>query len=104
MKLMYNVTISIDSAVEEKWKEWMISTHIPDVMSTGKFLHYSMQKVLAGDPDEGVTYAVHYVAASRELYDKYQQEDAQRLKADHQRIFGGYFAAFRTLMEVVSHS
>ena len=104
MKLMYNVTISIDPAVEKQWTSWMIDNHIPDVMSTGKFLNYSMQKVLAGNPKEGITYAIQYVAASREIYEKYQQEDAPKLQAEHDKKFRGYYGAFRTLMEIVSHS
>jgi len=104
MKLMYNVTVSIDPSIEEIWKQWMIEKHIPDVISTGKFLSYSMQKVLAGNPDEGVSYAIQYIAPNREAFDKYQQEDAQKLQEEHQQKFGGHYGAFRTLMEIISHS
>lgn len=101
---MYNVTVSIDPTIEEDWKKWMVDFHIPDVMATGKFLSYSMQKVLAGNPEEGVTYAIQYIASSREMYDKYQQEDAPKLQQEHQVRYDGKYGAFRTLMEIVSHS
>jgi len=104
MKILYNVTVSIAEQVETDWKNWMLQTHIPDVMSTGKFLNYSMQKVIDVENEMGVTYAIQYIAPDRETYDKYQQEDAPRLQQDHQQRYNGYFGAFRTLMEIISHS
>lgn len=105
MKLLYNVTISIDKKVEDDWREWMTNVHIPDVMSTGRFLSYSMQKVLGSEPEDmGVTYAVQYVAPNEESYNLYQQEDAPKLQAAHHKRYNGYYGAFRTLMEIVSHS
>ena len=36
--ILYNVTISIDTSVEEDWLQWMKEIHIPDVMNTGLFI------------------------------------------------------------------
>ena len=33
--ILYNVTVNIDTDVEEDWIEWMKETHIPEVMKTG---------------------------------------------------------------------
>lgn len=104
MKLLYNVTISIDQKVEEDWKKWMMEVHIPDVMSSGKFISYSLHKVLGTEKDLGVTYAVQYIAPNQQTYDQYQQEDAPKLQAAHHKRYNGYYGAFRTLMQIISHS
>ena len=37
MKVIYNVTVSIDYGASARWLDWMKRTHIPDVMKTGMF-------------------------------------------------------------------
>lgn len=104
MKLMYNVTVSIDHNVETEWVDWMTKVHIPDVMATGKFLSYSMQKIIGGENETGITYAIQYVAPDMATFEEYQRHDAPELQKDHTQRYQGKFAAFRTLMHVVSHS
>jgi len=84
MKILYNITVIVDDSVTEDWKRWMIDVHIPDVMATGAFETYQMQKVL------------------REEYERYQMQHAPRLQEDHTKRYQGKFGAFRTLMEVIS--
>ena len=82
----------------------MIDKHIPDVMNTGMFLSYSLQKVLGSETTDSVTYAVQYLGDSMESYEIYQATYAKNLQAEHQVKFEGKFAAFRSLMSVISHS
>jgi hypothetical protein len=98
--IVYNVTINIDHDAHGSWVEWMKEVHIPDVMATGYFLESRMLRVLAED-EGGITYAVQYTAADMEHYERYRDEHAARLQAAAQESFGGRFAAFRTLLEVV---
>jgi len=98
---MYNVTIAIDPRVEQEWVQWMIKSHIPDVIATGSFLSHSMQKVLSGDEDAGITYAIQYVAPDMATFEQYQVQHAARLQQLHKEKYEGQYAAFRTLMEIV---
>jgi len=102
MKILYNVTVIIDDSVLEDWKQWMIEIHIPDVMSTGAFETYQMQKVLTEGSEGGTTFAIQYLAPSREEFERYEIQHASRLQEDHQKRYNGKFGAFRTLMEVIS--
>lgn len=104
MKIMYNVTVAIDPQIEQDWVKWMIDVHIPDVLSTGKFLSHSMQKVLGSDQEAGITYAIQYVAPDMQTFQSYQTNDAEKLQAKHKAKYDGMYAAFRTLMQVVSDS
>jgi hypothetical protein len=101
--IVYNVTINVDTDVHEQWLRWMKETHIPDVMATGLFLDSRMFKVLADD-EGGITYAVQYTCADLSTYERYRDEHASRLQAETQKHYGGKFAAFRTLLEVMHTS
>ncbi len=98
--ILYNVTVNIDHEVEQEWLQWMKDVHIPEVMSTGKFVSSHMFKVLADDQG-GTTYAIQYSCASMEHYELYREEHASRLQAETQNKFGGRYVAFRTLLEAV---
>ena len=97
--ILYNVTVNIDTDVEQEWLEWMKEIHIPEVMATGLFLESRMFRVLADD-DGGITYAVQYACADMAHYERYRDEHAPRLQAKTQERYGGKFAAFRTLLEL----
>lgn len=98
--IIYNVTLSVDTDVHEEWLHWMQHTHIPDVMATGLMLDARLCRVLAED-EGGVTYAVQYTCADMATYERYRDQHALRLQAETQKHYGGKFAAFRTLLEVL---
>ena len=98
--IVYNVTINIDHGVHDEWVEWMRREHIPQVMATGSFLEHRMARVLADD-EGGVTYAVQYTCADMATYERYREEHAPGLQQATEARYGGRYAAFRTLLEVL---
>ncbi len=101
MPVLYNVTIIIDHSVHDEWTAWMQNTHIPEVMATGKFTSWKMLKILEDHNPDGVTYAIQYTAPDLSSYLEYQNEHAPGLQQKTQALYGGKFAAFRTLLEEV---
>lgn len=100
--LIYNVTINIDDTVHEQWLEWMKDKHVPDMLATGKFTHAKMVKVLVEEDMGGITYSIQYTTKNRSTLEAYYKKDADRLRADAQKMFPNKFVAFRTELEVVS--
>jgi len=98
--IIYSVTINIDDDVQQDWLRWMKEVHIPDVMSTGLFVENRLLKLLNVD-DEGTTYSIQYMLKNMEDYERYRQEHAPRLQAEHTQRYRDKFVAFRTLLEVV---
>jgi hypothetical protein len=99
-KVLYNVTISIDAYIESDWLEWMKKVHIPDVMKTGFFTENRICRV--HDYEEGgLTYAIQYVAKSMEDLETYRRDFSPGLQQEHTARYGGKFAAFRTVLEIV---
>jgi hypothetical protein len=96
--IIYNVTVNVEDAAHDAWLEWMKSTHIPDVVSTGCFMHGKIFRILV-EEQLGVSYSVQYSANSMEDVDRYLETFAQKLRQDAHDKFGGKFTAFRTLLE-----
>lgn len=103
-KILYNVTVNIDHNVNEEWVAWMRSTHIPDVMATGKFLTYQFQKIVETENETGATYSIQYLAADMQTFNEYQKDYSEALQAKHAEKYKGRYGAFRTLMEVIEMS
>lgn len=98
--ILYNVTINVDDSVAEEWLDWMKTVHIPDVMATGMFVENRICRIEAFE-EGGKSYAIQYLAPSREHYDRYQAEFAEKLQEDHTKRYQGKFAAFRTILDVI---
>lgn len=99
MQIIYNVTVNIDLNVHEEWVSWMKEVHIKDMMETGLFLEARFSRILA-EEDGGKSYSIQYLCRDMETLQKYEEEFAPKLQADHSSRFAGKFAAFRTLLRV----
>jgi len=99
--IIYNVTINIETIIEQEWLVWMQEEHIPNMLKTGKFVKALMTKVLVEEEMGGVTYSIQYGCPSKEVLQSYYDQDAERLRSESNR-FAGKFVAFRTELEVIS--
>lgn len=97
---IYNVTVNIADDVHQQWVKWMKEKHIPDLMKTGCFIDSQMVKVLYVE-DEGHTFSTQYKFLEMADIEKYQKEFAPALQAEHKKIFGDKYTAFRTLLQII---
>lgn len=102
--LIYNVTVTIDAAIEKEWSEWMRQTHIPDVMITGMFLSFRMGRLLSHEHVESEIYTIQYLVKDMAHLQKYLEEFASALQQQHKDRFDGKYAVFRTVMELVDQN
>ena len=88
--IIYSVTVIIKKDVESDWLKWMKEVHVPDVMNTGYFLDWQMQKlILPEDANDEITYVINYHAQSFEKYQRYIEKEAPRLRNEHNEKFRG---------------
>lgn len=100
--IQYNVTVTLATDLEQSWLQWMLNTHIPQVMATGCFIENRIGKLLQPEPEEGsVTYSFQYLAKNLEALNTYQQMHAPALQADHKNRYEGKFVAFRSVMQII---
>ena len=91
--ILYNVTISIDAAVEKEWLQWMKEIHIPDVMNTGFFIDNKICRIHA-EEEGGKSYSIQYLAKSWNEYNQYQDQFALKLQQEHTHKFSGKLPLF----------
>lgn len=101
MKIIYNVTIIIDHSCHDEWLEWMKEIHIPEVLSTGKFMDNKILKIMEDHNPDGITYGIQYTCKNLETFQDYEQNHAPALRKKTEEKFGGKYGAFRTLLEVI---
>jgi hypothetical protein len=102
--LLYNVTVTIELSVHEDWLHWMRQTHIPDVMSTGMFLSYRLNKMLGHEHEDAEVYTVQYLVKDMPHLVQYNNEFAPEMQAKVKERYDGKYVVFRTVMEVVDHN
>ena len=99
-KVLYNVTVVVDPSIHDEWKQWMIQNHIPDMMATGCFTEYKMSLILGSEAENGLNYAIQYVAPSMDVFLKYRDQYSTSLQKEHQIRYKDRYASFRTVMEI----
>jgi hypothetical protein len=102
-RVLYNVTCSVDPEIHEEWLDWMMFSHIPDVMKTGLFLENRICRIREYE-ENGVTYAIQYTCRSQHDLDRYMRDYAPALQQHHTQKYGDRVAAFRTVLEIVHES
>ncbi len=99
--IIYNVTVRVEHSIANDWLCWLKTEHIPDMISTGCFTHATILYLLELDDAEGITYAVQYHAATKDLYDRYIRQFSEKMRKSGFDKWGNQFIAFRSVMEVV---
>ena len=99
--IIYNVTIKVDNDVADAWVKWMKTEHMADLMNTGLFVDSRLCRLLEQDEGEGITYTAQYFMENIDSYNEYIDNHSQIMREKGFKHFGGKFAAFRTVMEVI---
>ena len=103
-KQLYNVTVLVEHARSEEWLSYMTKEHILDVMNTGCFESFKLNRLKFVDENDGLSFAVQYIAHSEKKLQEYMGQHAPALQKDHQERFGESALAFRTIMEILHES
>ncbi len=99
--IIYNVTLKVDNSIAGEWVRWMKTEHMNDLMKTGLFTDCRLCHLLGQDETEGITYSAQYFCESMEQYNNYIEKFADRMREQGNKLFGGKFIAFRTVMEII---
>ncbi|UII28708.1 DUF4286 family protein [Fulvivirga maritima] len=99
--VLYNVTIGIDSDVEQEWLAWMKTTYIPTVMATGLFKDCQIFKVLGQDEEASVSYSFQYFTESVDKVVDYLDNHAPTIVQLLHKNYKDKHVAFRTLLQQV---
>jgi hypothetical protein len=98
---IYNVTVVVDTSIEEKWKQWIVNKHITEVMDTGMFRSYLFTQVFPEQEQDNPSYSIQYRAADLESIKLYMQMYGPELRKKSENAWGTHALAFRTILEVI---
>jgi hypothetical protein len=100
--IVYSVTCLVEDSIRAEWLEWMKSTHLPEVMATGKFISNEMFQIDPhGSADTGTSYNIQYKLEKRSDLQEYSVDFGPALKAKTVAKYGDKVIAFRTILESV---
>jgi hypothetical protein len=98
--IIFNDTIIIEEATNDRWLAWMKDFYIPEVMATGHFKSYEILNII-DSPNEGITYCVQYRAETLGDFNQFYSKHLHRLQELHNQEFENQFVIFNTLMQTV---
>ena len=99
---IYNVTVNIETSIEQEWLNWMEYEHIPKMLATGKFFEAKMCQVMV-EEEIGITYSIQYTTEDKETLERYYNENADALRQEAITLFGSKLVSFRSELRVVNH-
>ena len=99
--IVHNITVKVDPAIGEQWKQWQVNEYIPAVMSTSLFTEYRFYKLLGEHEEGGSTYVIQFFANTAAQLNEYLEKHAPHFKEIALEKWGNQFIAFRTTMETV---
>jgi len=101
--IVYNVTCVVDEQIESDWLEWMLTEHIPEVLSTQHFTESKILKILnLTEEKHEISYAIQYSCNSIEQLTQYREKHGPSLQQKTIVKFGDKFIAFRTVLEEIA--
>ena len=98
---IYNITTNIDESIHDSWIDWMKEHHIPKILKIGKFDKALMTQVLVKEEMGGITYSIQFTGDSKEILQKYFENEEQKLLNEGQKLYGNKMGAFTTVMKIV---
>ncbi len=94
--LIYQVDLFIDAEVAASFDAWL-ARHVDEMLAISGFISAEILADTEGPNDGVVKRTVQYRVSSREALDHYLAHDAERMRGEGQRMFGGYFKATRKI-------
>ena len=96
-KILYCVWSKVPPELEKSWANYIDHTHIPDLLKTGHFDIAHRLKVLDGTASGN--YVVIYESPSKEEFNLYLKQNADRLRKDFVDHFGSKIINTRTVLD-----
>ncbi len=93
-QLIYQVDLIVDGEVAAPFDLWL-AEHIEEMLAVEGFISAEVLADTEGVGEGVVRRSVQYRVRNREALDHYLTHDAERMRAEGQRRFGGYFKASR---------
>jgi hypothetical protein len=99
--IVYNISVKVDSYIEQSWLQWQQDEHIPEILRTTLFLDHKIFKLLGLEEDGSSTYIIQFSVDGKDNYDEYQLMYAEEMMQKAFTKWGNGFIAYKTLMQQI---
>jgi hypothetical protein len=99
--ILYNITYTVATDIEDDFVSWMKTTYIPDVFATGLFTEHRFYRLMNSTNDGFTNYSIQFFAESTAKLIEYENRFANALRYETQARYGEKALAFRSLLEAV---
>ena len=93
--ITYEVVVTTEPALAERFERYMRRTHIPEIMATGCFRSIRFER------SSGTIFRTAYLADTRSSVDRYLRDHTARFRQDFQQHFPTGVVAERRVWEEV---
>lgn len=97
--IIYSITYTVDSGLEQEWLTWIKETHIPRIMRSRRFTRYTLQQLIDPVEKDKKVFNLQFHAAQGDDLNKFLVEDAEIYLGAHDERFGEQVVTFDTVME-----
>ncbi len=98
---VYNITVKVNTDIEEAWTFWQKEIFIPAVMNTGLFYKNEFFQLLEQDESDGKTFVIQFFTTERSQYDQFIQDHLFNFNNVASGKWGDQFIDFRTILRSV---
>lgn len=99
--IYYNETYHIQDDILQEWLQWMVKTHLPEILRTGYFTQGRVLRIQSDQDMGGYSFAVQLVADSQAILDEYKAEHEARFHQLHLDKYADKALIFRTELQLV---
>ncbi len=96
--IIYEITAKVGLDFIDEYEQYMLETHINDLLETGYFKSAEMARVTDG------VYRMRYLVKDRETLEKYFETDVERLREDFNKKFPEGVQLSRQILEILFSS
>tara|TARA_B100000902_G_C27232963_1_gene875884 strand:+ start:969 stop:1277 length:309 start_codon:yes stop_codon:yes gene_type:complete len=100
--IIYSIEICITDDIADKWLNWMLDKHIPDLLNTKLFIKYEFYKNIKSDKKN--LYNIQYYMEDVNKYIEYKKTFAKKFQTEHAEKFKDKFSSQRNLYKEINHA
>ena len=99
--ILYNLTIKIDTVIENQWLDWMQTEFIPHILNSQRFSDHKLCRLLGLEEADGITFALQLFCKNIQDLESFKKEEESNIQVELLRKFPNQLVFFPTAMEIL---
>lgn len=99
--IVYNTTYRVDAGADAQFLSWVRESLIPGAVRSGELTEPRLYRVETDDEGEGRSYSLQFTVKSREILQRWYEEEGVRSSEEMTARFGNSVLGFVTLLTVM---